>query len=71
MTTTTQQPTETAAAAQSATGPDTLTVVAWRDPLVERMPGAIPTASDDALVTGRAGVFEPGECRRVTRRVGQ
>lgn len=27
-----------------------LTVVAWRDPLVETMPGAIPTASDQALV---------------------
>ncbi len=27
-----------------------LTVVAWRDPVVESQPGAIPTWSDDALV---------------------
>jgi hypothetical protein len=30
--------------------PDTITVVAWRDRLIERAPGAIPTVSDDVLV---------------------
>lgn len=29
---------------------DHITVVAWRDPVVESTPGAVPTASDDALV---------------------
>lgn len=29
---------------------DTLTVVAWRDPTIEQLPGAIPTDSDEALV---------------------
>jgi hypothetical protein len=29
--------------------PDTITVVAWRDPVIERAPGAIATASDDFL----------------------
>lgn len=29
---------------------DTLTVVAWRDPIVEQASGAMPTDSDDALV---------------------
>jgi hypothetical protein len=30
--------------------PSTITVVPWRDPLIERIPGAIPTVSDDVLV---------------------
>jgi hypothetical protein len=29
---------------------DELTVIAWRDPIVEAVPGAMPTDSDDALV---------------------
>ena len=30
--------------------PDRVTVVAWRDPLLERAPGAVLTVSDDVLV---------------------
>jgi hypothetical protein len=41
---------------------DILTVVAWLDPVVENVPGAMRTDSDDALVTGRGRVFELGEC---------
>lgn len=38
--------------ATSDPGPadDELTVIAWRDPIVEAVPGAMPTDSDDALV---------------------
>jgi hypothetical protein len=61
-TTTTPSTTTTAAAIESTgrvdvheTKPvtaagDALTVIAWRDPVVENVPGAMPTASDDALV---------------------
>lgn len=45
------------------------TVRPLRDELVELH--GWPAASDATLATGRAGVFEPGECCRVTRRVGQ
>ncbi len=41
---------DTSAPAQTLSAADELTVVAWRDPVVEHAPGAIPTASDDALV---------------------
>ena len=34
----------------SVSAGDQLTVVAWRDAVVEQTPGAIPTASDEALV---------------------
>jgi hypothetical protein len=34
----------------SVSAGDQLTVVAWRDAVVEQSPGAIPTASDEALV---------------------
>lgn len=41
---------------------ESLTVLAWRDAAVERAPGAVPTDSDEALVTGRVHVFDGGEC---------
>lgn len=34
----------------ATTAADTFTVIAWRDPVVEEAPGAIPTWSDDALI---------------------
>lgn len=40
----------TPAPAQTLSAADELTVVAWRDPVVEHAPGTILTASDDALV---------------------
>ena len=46
---TTSNPTEPATD-HSDVEVSTLTVVAWQDPLVETMPGAMPTASDQALV---------------------
>lgn len=30
--------------------PDAITVIAWRDPVVENLPGAIATTSDDLLI---------------------
>ena len=41
---------------------DIVTINAWRDPLVESMPGIIPTASDEALVTGRVDSFVRCQC---------
>jgi len=45
---TTNPPDTPAEPAWSAT--DTITIIAWRDPLVENAPGAIITNSDDTLV---------------------
>lgn len=41
---------------------DTIVVRAWLDPATEAMPGAIPTDSDDALVTGTGAIFDSCEC---------
>lgn len=38
----------------------TFVVVAWRDPVVEGMPGAIPTASEEVLVWWTPGVGPTG-----------
>lgn len=46
---------------------ETLTVLAWRDATVEQAAGAVPTDSDEALVTGRVHVFDGGECCRAGR----
>jgi len=43
--------------------PDTtITVVAWRDHIVESHPESHPTAVNDTLVTGAHAIFERGEC---------
>jgi hypothetical protein len=54
-------------ARQSQPWPDTVTVVAWHDPVIEHAPGAIATTSDDFLTTGRVHVFDSGECRSTGR----
>ena len=41
---------------------DVVRITAWHDPIVETMPGAIPTASDEMLVTGRVRIFVSCEC---------
>ena len=40
----------------------TLTVEAWRDPIVEAAAGAVRTDTDDALVTGTDAMFDSCEC---------
>ena len=50
------------AAATLAVAATKITVVAWRDPVLDATSGAHPTASDDALITGRARVFDCSEC---------
>ena len=47
--------------------PDTITVVARHDPVIEQAPGAIATTSDEFLITGRVHVFDSGECRSTGR----
>ena len=49
-TTSPTSPTGTNASDASVSAGDQLTVVAWRDAVVEQTTGAIPTASDEALV---------------------
>lgn len=46
----TQQPSGTGHAADPSASGIELTVIAWPDPVIEGLPGAMPTASDDALV---------------------
>ena len=46
----TRQPSGTGPAADPSVAGIELTVIAWRDPVIEGLPGAMPTASDDALV---------------------
>ena len=47
---TTSSPTQSTPADTGQIEIPTLRVVVWRDPVVESMPGAVPTASDHALV---------------------
>jgi hypothetical protein len=46
----TRQPAGTGQVADPSASGIELTVIAWRDPIIEGLPGAMPTASDDALV---------------------
>ncbi|HEX6418908.1 MAG TPA: hypothetical protein VFZ77_10445 [Acidimicrobiales bacterium] len=46
----TRQPSGTGPAADPTAAGIELTVIAWPDPVIEGLPGAMPTASDDALV---------------------
>jgi hypothetical protein len=46
----TRQPADTGQAADRSAAGIELTVIAWPDPVIEGLPGAMPTASDDALV---------------------
>ena len=46
----TRQPSGTGPAADPSAAGIELTVIAWPDPVIEGLPGAMPTASDDALV---------------------
>jgi hypothetical protein len=46
----TRQPSGTGQAVEPPATRIELTVIAWRDPVIEGLPGAMPTASDDALV---------------------
>jgi len=40
----------------------TITVLPWRDPLVETHPESHPTATNETLVTGTHAIFGSGEC---------
>ena len=41
---------------------DMITVHPWHDPIVEANPLAVPTASDEAAITGRVRIFVSCEC---------